>query len=248
MEHQTIYANPYVLTKNSIDPDSTINILIDTFIVNENGFQVGRYGVPELSYRYNEGVVYLFPQDDKKEFNDLDYPNIIVSNPLYKYEPDTLFLGEENDHIQCNHDDIILEQSSNTAFYNVPWSVIFPNYNIAKADYSREFGFKANSIVENLLNGIISLTDGIEEYRMVFIICNANLELLATSINSLCTSKYFKTSSFVTLIPVYCALCLNRSSTLLSLIVHSITLGFKHKSRSSTFLKGLLSLSLCANE
>ncbi|MBN2558864.1 MAG: hypothetical protein JXB33_08940 [Clostridia bacterium] len=74
-------------------------------------------------------------------------------------------MEDTSENVKCEHKCIILEQSTNKAFYNIPWSAIYPNYNVEKSDYAREFGLRANAIMESIKNGNTGTVQGIAEYK-----------------------------------------------------------------------------------
>ncbi|MFO7612081.1 MAG: hypothetical protein R6W99_06315 [Clostridia bacterium] len=159
----TTFSYPIVLTKNSNQPSSTMNIYIDFFISNIDGYLLGRYGLQDKSYYLdNNAIVYKTKNDTGEKTK---WPGIVANSPVFIIEqiPESQLAEKITENTDRLNVDELVEQS--LLCYKFPW-----NQDFLTASYETERMIRAlenvsQRIANEILLGVVPIEDGVERYR-----------------------------------------------------------------------------------
>jgi len=159
----TDYSIPVFLTINSRNPEDTINIYVNVFLSDFDGYIMGRYGSREKITVLDDNTIAYKSKDSEGNLNY--WPGIVSYSPIYQYEQ----VAEYNTEIPENHrikQDIIDENLGiNNLFYLYPWNDEFLNFTGSKERLLRTFGSVSKSMISRVINGETNIDDALLEYE-----------------------------------------------------------------------------------
>ncbi len=161
--YYTSHRQPYVLLKNSLDPKSTANILIDDFISNKDGFLMGQFGLSEVSYNTEKDSVYTTTTVEKGIKYPYQGPSIIGRSPffdfsVYRYYQDFTLIEKSNNSMEIAKNNILC--------YEIPWEIVRPTIDDKTSDSLLVLGNFAKNIISGVLDGNIQFVEAINKYRV----------------------------------------------------------------------------------
>lgn len=163
--YYTYYSRPYVLVKSSNHAYSTLNTFIDIFLADTDGYLMGRFGQEDVAYsKEDDKVIYRTTL-----YNDINYayrsPSIVLDNPLIQIDfiADHQKTGQDVSTYSSDGRLDMMEASS--YHYEVPWNIVYPNISDSTTASIENVKKVSNKLIENVIEGVISLDDAIEQYR-----------------------------------------------------------------------------------
>lgn len=160
-----MYYHPYVLLKTSEHPYSTLNILINVFINDEQGYLLGKYG-PETAFNTVEDLVITKTMVYNDKIAVYQSPNIIRHNPLQNDIPvfDYRYDEESGSYQDTSSRSRLAALKINELCYEVPLNVVNPDYNISLAEIEH-LKILSWNLVSWVIEGTTDLDSAIEQYR-----------------------------------------------------------------------------------
>lgn len=161
----TNFNSPYVLLASSKHSYSTLNLFIDVFISNREGYLLGHYGPDEWFAQNGDIVVRKTYEYDNKHFL-YSSPRILDKNPIYSEIsiPEHQYNKETNEYTLYNSNNRLASLAENDLCYNIPYEVLSPDYGIdtAQVTYLKDL---SSNLVSWVLDGNIDLDSAIEQYK-----------------------------------------------------------------------------------
>ena len=164
--YYTLYGQPYVLTKNTEYPKSTVNNLINIFTIDLRGSLLGNFGAPNNGYEIIENMVFYKTINTGSSYIDYEGPWIIRNNPVQTYviEPDyKRNYANSSQSIDVKVYDYL---KNSNLMYKIPFDKMFPDY-LNDDMHRNHVDIKVLSMnyVKMVLNGFMTYEDALEEYR-----------------------------------------------------------------------------------
>lgn len=130
----TKYYSPYVLLSSSKHPYSSLNILVDVFMADKQGYLLGAYGPEDYFVQNGDVIVYkTYTYNDKN--HPFAFPGIMNSSPFYSIipVPDFNYNKETDEYTAHNRYDRFAALKENDLCYEIPLKAISPDYGIDDA-------------------------------------------------------------------------------------------------------------------
>jgi hypothetical protein len=153
----------YVVSKNTVDPQSVIDAMINTFYGSADAYYMGFAGIPDIDY----------------EINEMQFKNLRGNNGVRvveEYAPYLKFNGytfvDENNKTRLNGLEMVTEKAEGLFNEN---KLFFTN--IMDGPYELDVNYSAKGLVKSLFDRGLSVDDLLTEYKNLMKKANAQ-ELL----------------------------------------------------------------------
>lgn len=164
--YHTAYTSPYVLTKNSTSPNSTINILIDNFIVDEKGYMLARFGEEGVTYYLKNNILYSKTFSENGKIRSFPKPSLVGTSPFHDVitiKPD--YMDNDNPVAYDLFRDRINLMKNNELCYEIPYWVVYSDVDNSMVANLKMIEKIASNTVNGIILGAIDYDTGIKQYR-----------------------------------------------------------------------------------
>jgi len=159
----TEYSNPVFLTTSSQNPEDTINIYINIFLSDFDGYIMGRYGSSEKITVLNENTIAYEAKNSDGKVNI--WPGIVSVSPKFNYTQVPDYNPEISMASSIKQSIIENQLGENELFYIYPWNDNFMNLSLKNERVLKGLGTVANRIVTDIVNGKVGIDEGLAEYE-----------------------------------------------------------------------------------
>lgn len=161
------YIEPYVLLNNSVNPKSTVNMLIDVFLADKEGHYAGAYGPIGGGYFLDgDKVLINTVMKNNARFSYLT-PKITSSSPFFDYEIIAKYVKEDPDKEDVYFTktfNYVNDRSHDPSYFELPWEYVMLPYRMDNGSALKNHSDRMSDLLDYVLRGELSIEDYINEY------------------------------------------------------------------------------------